>query len=56
MKLPISYEDAVKEWDRFEDYLVQERYAVRDPETGEPIHGHSFLNTDKIINDMDSPE
>ena len=37
MLLPISYEDAVAEWDRFENYLVRERYAVRDPRTGKPI-------------------
>ncbi len=37
MKLPISREDAVKEWHRFEDYLVCERYAVRNPKTGKPI-------------------
>ena len=37
MKLPISREDAIKEWHRFEDYLVRERYAVRDPDTGKPV-------------------
>ncbi|MDX2434042.1 MAG: hypothetical protein QNK14_05440, partial [Desulfobacterales bacterium] len=37
MKLPINREDAIMEWDRFENYLVQERYAVRDPQTGKPI-------------------
>ena len=40
MKLPINREDAIKEWDRFEDYLVQERYAVRDPITGKPIENN----------------
>ena len=37
MKLPISREDAVKDWDRFEDYLIKERYAVRNPKTGKPM-------------------
>jgi len=36
MKLPISREDAAREWDRFENYLVKERYAVRNPKTGKP--------------------
>ncbi len=36
MQLPISYDDALKEWERFEEYLVQARYAVRDPESGNP--------------------
>ncbi len=36
MELPISYDDAVKEWERFEDYLIKERYSIRDPETGSP--------------------
>ncbi len=37
MKLPINQEDAINEWDRFEDYLVQERYAVRNPNDGKPV-------------------
>ena len=37
MKLPINREDAIREWNRFEDYLVSERYSVRDPKTGKPI-------------------
>jgi len=36
MKLPISREDAAREWDRFETYLVKERYAVRHPKNGKP--------------------
>ncbi|HIJ79424.1 MAG: hypothetical protein OEY01_11000 [Desulfobulbaceae bacterium] len=36
MDLPISFDDALKEWDRFEEYLVQARYAVRDKKTGTP--------------------
>jgi ribonucleoside-diphosphate reductase alpha chain len=34
MKLPISYDDAVTEWIRFENYLIKERYSIRDPKTG----------------------
>lgn len=37
MKLPIAYDDAVSEWNRFEEYLIRERYAVRDPESGKPL-------------------
>jgi ribonucleoside-diphosphate reductase alpha chain len=55
MKLPISYEDAVKEWDRFEDYLVQERYAVRDPETGKPIEKKLSQVLKRISNEFSYP-
>lgn len=37
MKLPINYEDAVSEWNRFEHYLVRHRYSIRDPKTGKPL-------------------
>lgn len=37
MNLPISYDEAVSDWQRFENYLVRERYAVRDPDTGKPL-------------------
>jgi ribonucleoside-diphosphate reductase alpha chain len=40
MKLPINHDDAVQEWNRFEDYLVRERYAVRDPKNGKPIENN----------------
>lgn len=36
MNLPIDFDEAVKEWERFEKYLVQARYSVRDPKSGEP--------------------
>jgi ribonucleoside-diphosphate reductase alpha chain len=36
MELPISYDEALEEWERFENYLVQARYAVRDPKNGKP--------------------
>ena len=36
MELPISFDDALKEWERFEEYLVQARYAVRNNKTGVP--------------------
>jgi ribonucleotide reductase alpha subunit len=36
MKLPINHEDAINEWNRFEDYLVRERYAIRNPKSGKP--------------------
>lgn len=37
MDLPISLEEAIEEWERFEQYLVQARYAVRDPKDGSPL-------------------
>ena len=37
MELPISYDEALEEWERFEQYLVQARYSVRDPKTGKPV-------------------
>ncbi|MBU0481602.1 MAG: hypothetical protein KKG47_10910 [Proteobacteria bacterium] len=37
MELPISYDEALQEWERFEKYLVQARYSVRDPKTGGPL-------------------
>ena len=37
MDLPISLEEAITEWERFEQYLVQARYAVRDPRDGKPL-------------------
>jgi len=37
MKLPIAYDDAVSEWNRFEEYLIRERYAIREPESGKPL-------------------
>ena len=36
MDLPISYDEALEEWERFEKYLIQARYAIRDPKTGLP--------------------
>lgn len=35
--LPVDKAAALLEWKRFEEYLVQARYAVRDPRTGKPI-------------------
>ena len=37
MELPISFEEALREWERFEEYLVQARYAVRNNKTGIPM-------------------
>lgn len=37
MDLPIPYDEALEEWDRFEQYLVQARYSVREPKTGIPL-------------------
>ena len=37
MELPISFDEALKEWERFEEYLVQARYAIRNNKTGIPM-------------------
>jgi ribonucleoside-diphosphate reductase alpha chain len=37
MDLPISYDEALEEWERFEQYLIQARYAIRNPKDGLPI-------------------
>lgn len=39
MDLPINFDEAIEEWDRFVKYLVQARYSVRDPKTGVPLEG-----------------
>ena len=41
MKLPISKREAEQQWREFEEYLIKERYAVRDPKTGEPLE-HTY--------------
>jgi ribonucleoside-diphosphate reductase alpha chain len=40
MDLPISYEEALEEWERFEQYLTQARYAIREPKTGKPTEAN----------------
>ena len=35
--LPVDKATAQEEWQRFEEYLVQARYSVRDPKTGRPV-------------------
>jgi len=37
MELPFNRREAEREWERFSRYLVQARYAVRNPKTGEPL-------------------
>lgn len=36
-KLPVKREEAERMWKEFSDYLVQERYSIRDPQTGKPL-------------------
>ena len=55
MKLPISRKDAVKEWDRFEDYLVKERYAVRNPKTGKPTENNLSQVLNRISSEFSYP-
>ena len=55
MKLPISREDAAKDWDRFEDYLIKERYAVRNPRTGKPMEQNLKQVLNRICKEFSYP-
>lgn len=55
MKLPISHDDAIKEWNRFEDYLIKERYAVRDPKTGKPLEENLTAVLERISKNFRYP-
>lgn len=46
MELPISFDDAARDWNQFEDYLIKERYAVRSPKTGKPTE----KNLEEVLN------
>jgi len=54
--LPLSYEQALKEWRRFEAYLVRERYAVRDPASGVPLEQNLAQVLDRISRQFTIPE
>jgi ribonucleoside-diphosphate reductase alpha chain len=54
MKLPIDYNDAVKEWDRFEEYLIKARYAVRNPENGKPLENDLNKVISRVCNEFSS--
>lgn len=56
MELPISHEDAVREWDRFEKYLIQARYSVRDPATGVPMEENLDAVLDRVSAEFRHPE
>ncbi len=54
--LPLSYEQALEEWRRFEAYLVRERYAVRDPATGVPLEQNLAQVLDRVSRQFIIPE
>ena len=56
MDLPISFDDALKEWDRFEEYLVQARYAVRDKKKGTPKEKDMTQVLLRISKEFKNPE
>lgn len=56
MELPISFDDALKEWDRFEEYLVQARYAVRDKKKGTPKEKDMTQVLLRISKEFKNPE
>ena len=56
MELPISYDEALEEWERFENYLVQARYSVRDPKTGSPVEDDFAQVMNRVSSQFDSKE
>lgn len=56
MDLPISFDEAIKEWERFEEYLVQARYAVRDPKTGAALEKDMSQVLKRISKQFDNPD
>ncbi len=56
MELPINQEDAVREWDRFEQYLIQARYSVRDPATGRSMEADLDAVLARISAEFNHPE
>ena len=56
MELPISYDEALEEWERFEQYLVQARYAVRDPKNGNPAEDDFSQVMVRVSSQFDNPE
>jgi len=56
MELPISQEDAVREWERFEKYLIQARYSVRDPATGVPMEEDLDAVLERVSVEFHHPE
>lgn len=56
MDLPISYDEALEEWERFENYLVQARYAVREPKTGKPAEDDFAQVMIRVSSQFSNPE
>jgi ribonucleoside-diphosphate reductase alpha chain len=56
MDLPISYEEALQEWERFEQYLTQARYAVRAPKTGKPTEADFAKVMVRVSSQFKHPE
>ena len=56
MELPISYDEALEEWERFENYLIQARYSVRDPKTGKPKEADFAKVMLRVSSQFDHPE
>jgi ribonucleoside-diphosphate reductase alpha chain len=56
MELPIPYDEALEEWERFEKYLVQARYSVRDPKNGNPLEENFAKVLARVSSQFDHPE
>ncbi|MBU0486040.1 MAG: hypothetical protein KKB30_16165 [Proteobacteria bacterium] len=56
MDLPIEFDEAVEDWERFEEYLVQARYSVRDPSTGVPLEQDMSQVLSRVSKQFSHPE
>lgn len=56
MTLPLSIEEANKEWERFEQYLIKARYSIRDPETGMPMENNLSQVLQRVSRQFNHPE
>jgi ribonucleoside-diphosphate reductase alpha chain len=56
MELPISSEEAIKEWDRFQEYLVEARYSIRNKKNGAPLEKDMSQVLMRISKQFQNPE
>jgi len=55
LNLSLSLADAQQEWERFESYLVRERYSLRDPATGVPLEKTIVEVLDRVSRQFSHP-
>ncbi|MFC1523760.1 hypothetical protein ACFL6N_03105 [Thermodesulfobacteriota bacterium] len=56
LELPLTFEEAVNEWKRFEEYLIQARYALRNPENGQPSESGWSQVIARVSNEFSDPK